>query len=406
MNRRPRILQIFNRYLEYGGEQGSVSRIGDALQQVADVEYFMTSTASSLGRGGVLDSARAALFALHNPQVVARLRRYQAIGRFDLWLIHNVFPVMSPSVYALAAALGIPVVQYLHNYRMSCVNGYFLNHGAPCTSCIRGNFTKAALTGCWRDSRLLSGWMGLALTRLRALGAFRQVRAWIALSHAQKDLHVQMGIPAGCIHVIPHFFEPRVAAAPGEPGRNVLFLGRLSREKGVRELLDAWKLAARGEARLLLAGDGPERGLLEDKVRRENLANVDFLGFVDAAGRDAAWASAAFSVVPSIWQEPLGLVVYEAWEQGRPAVVSDVGGLGETVDDGVSGLKLPPGDASAWAAAITALLAAPAKVREMGVAGFRKLGEDRGRGRWLQEVVGVFDSVLAQPVGVRPPSHG
>ena len=158
MKRRPRVLQIFNRYLEYGGEQGSVGRIGDTLQQIADVEYFLTSSDQLLGGRTPEEMVKAAAFAFHNPQVIGRLKRYQRIGRFDIWLIHNVFPAMSPSVYALAFKLGIPVVQYLHNYRMSCVNGFFLNHGETCTSCIHGNFSKAALTGCWHDSRLVSGW--------------------------------------------------------------------------------------------------------------------------------------------------------------------------------------------------------------------------------------------------------
>ena len=144
MERRPRILQIFNRYLEYGGEQGSVGRIGDTLQQVADVEYFLSSSDQLLGQRMPEELVKAAAFSFYNPQVVQRLKRYQKIGKFDFWLIHNVFPAMSPSVYALAFKLGVPVVQYLHNYRMSCVNRFFLNHGETCTSCIQCNITKAA----------------------------------------------------------------------------------------------------------------------------------------------------------------------------------------------------------------------------------------------------------------------
>lgn len=406
LGRRPRILQVFNRYLEYGGEQGSVFRIGDTLQQMADVEYFTTSSAAWLGGGGGVDRAVAALQAMHNPQVAARLRRYQAIGRFDLWLVHNVFPAMSPSVYALAAQFGVPVVQYLHNYRMSCVNGFFLNHGSPCTSCIGGNFTKAALTGCWHDSRLASGWMGLVLMRLRALGVFRQVRAWIALSRAQKDLHVRMGIPSGRIHVIPHFFERRGNLPAETPGRDVLFVGRLSREKGVRELLGAWAKASRNGARLIIVGDGPERAVLEAQARREGLSDVEFLGFCKGGELDSVWSRAAFSVVPSIWQEPLGLVVYEAWERGCAVVVSDAGGLADTVDDGVNGIKVPPGDETSLAGAITHLLAHPAKAREMGVAGLRKLDENCTRERWLGSVMRVFGEVLEPSSAARAPDHG
>jgi glycosyltransferase involved in cell wall biosynthesis len=394
MIRRPRVLQIFNRYLEYGGEQGSVGRIGDTLQQIADVEYFLTSSDQLLGRRTPDDMLKAAAFAFHNPEVVRRLERYQKIGKFDVWQIHNVFPAMSPSVYALAFKLGVPVVQYLHNYRMSCVSAYFLNHGETCTSCIHGNFTKAALTGCWHDSRLISGWMGVVMMRLRAMGVFHKVAAWVALSGNQKKLHVEMGIPAERIHINPHFFIPRQDLLIAEPGRDVLFVGRLSKEKGVEPLLDAWKRTDRGEAKLLLAGDGPERAALENKIAAEKIGGVEFLGFVAKEDQATMWKRAAFSVVPSIWQDPLPTVVFEAWERGRPVVVSDAGGLADSVEDGVDGFKVPMRDAEAWAEAMGKLLREPARTVEMGRAGVAKLQRDFTKKKWLGRIEGIYGEVL------------
>ena len=401
MQGRPRVLQIFNRYLEYGGEQGSVGRIGDTMQEIADVEYFLTSSDQLLGQRMPEEMVKAAALALHNPQVVERLKRYQKIGRFDIWLIHNVFPAMSPSVYALAFNLGIPVVQYLHNYRMSCVNGFFLNHGETCTYCIHGNFTKAALTGCWHNSRVVSGWMGAVMVRVRAMGVFRKVAAWIAISRAQKDLHVQMGIPAERIHVLPHFYEVDPERFIVEPGRDVLFVGRLSKEKGVEQLLDAWKRTDRGEAKLLLAGDGPERAALENKIVAEKIGGVEFLGFVAKEDQAAMWNRAAFSVVPSIWQEPLGLVVFEAWERGRGVVVSDAGGLADSVDDSISGFKVPMRDAEAWAAAMGKLLREPARSVEMARAGVAKLERDFTKEKWLERIGAIYDGVL-RPGRIKP----
>ena len=396
MERRLRILQIFNRYLEYGGEQGSVGRIGDALMQIADVEYFLTSSDQLLGRRTPEDMVKAGAYAFHNPEVVRRLERYQKIGGFDLWQIHNVFPAMSPSVYGLAFKLGIPVVQYLHNYRMSCVNGFFLNHGKTCTSCIHGNFTKAALTGCWHDSRLMSGWMGAVMMRVRAMGVFRKVAGWIAISEAQKDLHVRMGIPAERIHVLPHFVEVHPELFVAERGRDVLFVGRLSKEKGVEQLLDAWKQTERGEAKLLLAGEGPERAALENKIAAEKIGGVEFLGFVAREDQAALWQRAAFSVVPSIWQEPLGLVVFEAWERGRGVVVSDAGGLADSVEEGVDGLKVPMRDVEAWATAMGKLLREPARSVEMARAGVAKLQRDFTQEKWLGRIEGIYAGVLGK----------
>ena len=389
-------MQIFNRYLEYGGEQGSVGRIGDTLQQIADVEYFLTSSDQLLGNRTPEEMVKTAAYAFHNPQVVRRLERYQKIGRFDIWQIHNVFPAMSPSVYGLAFKLGIPVVQYVHNYRMSCVNGYFLNHGETCTACIHGNFTKAALTGCWHDSRLISGWMGAVMTRVRAMGVFNQVAAWIALSETQKKIHAEMGIPAERIHLNPHFFVPREKLFAHEAGRDVLFIGRLSKEKGVEQLLDAWKRTDRADAKLLLAGEGLERAALENKIAAEKIGGVEFLGFVAKENQAAMWKRAAFSVVPSIWQDPLPTVVFEAWERGRPVVVSDAGGLADSVDDGVDGFKVPMRDAGAWAAAMGKLLREPARCSAMAQAGLAKLQGDFTKEKWLGRIEAIYDEVLGR----------
>ncbi len=391
MSRRPRVLQIFNRYREYGGEQGSVGRIGDALQEIADVEYFLTSSDQLLGQRTPEDILKAGASAFHNAQVIRRLKRYQKIGRFNFWLIHNVFPAMSPSVYGLAFQLGIPVVQYLHNYRMSCVNGLFLNHGEACMSCMHGNFTKAALTGCWHDSRLVSGWMGAVMMRVRAMGVFERVAAWVAISRSQKDLHVQMGIPSDRIHVVPHFCEVDPARFISEPGPDVLFVGRLSKEKGVEQLLEAWKRTDRGQAKLLVAGEGPERTALENKIAAEKIGGVEFLGFVAKEDQEALWKRAALAVVPSIWQEPLGLVVFEAWERGRGVVVSDAGGLSDSVENGIDGFKVPIRDAQAWAAAIGTLLRGRARSVEMARAGVAKLQRDFTKVKWLRQLGAICD---------------
>ena len=220
--RRLRILQVFSRYTKVGGEENSVYRIGDALQQDHDVEYFIGSTQELLGNDAV-SRISAPFRAFVNLPARQRLIKYQALGRFDIWLIHNVLPGLSPSVYSTAFSMGIPVVHYLHNYRMACTNGFFLNHGKPCERCLHGNFWPAFQTACWRNSHFLSGFMGLILRRVRAVGAFHKVSAWIALSQAQRSKHIEMGIPQERIHVDPHFYEPKGRLLPRRLER--LFIG-------------------------------------------------------------------------------------------------------------------------------------------------------------------------------------
>ncbi len=260
------ILQIFNRYLQYGGEEGSITRIGDAIQEIHDVDYFFYSTAQLTGEG-FLSKLEIPWKSWHNSEVASALKRLQENNHFDLWQIHNIFPAMSPVVYELAFKWNIPLVHYLHNYRLSCVNGFFLNHGQPCQRCLSGDFWPAFQTACWHNSHIESGWMGLITNRIRRMPLFEKVFQWVAISEAQKREHVRMGIPAERIKVIHHFLDPEGPPLPPSQSPTAIFVGRLSIEKGVEKLLEAWRQVEGGERKLLIVGDGPERSNLERKAR-------------------------------------------------------------------------------------------------------------------------------------------
>jgi len=388
------ILQIFSRYLQRGGEESFCESFKVATRGYFNITDFTGSTADFLG-DGLIRRATIPLRAFHDPCVAARLKELQKKHHFALWLIHNALPGFSPSVYATAFQLRVPVVQYLHNYRMACTNGFFLNHGMSCEKCIHGNFWPSFFTACWRDSRLISGMMGLVLRRVRALGTFQQVAAWIALNRGQKNTHVRMGIPAEKIHVVPHFFEARDAAPPSKADGDVLFLGRLSAEKGVDVLLRAWALVRPRGRNLVIAGIGPEEAHLRALAGSLGLSSVRFTGFVPLEAQPALWAQTSFSVLPSIWHEPFPLSFLESWAHARPVVASRVGAMAEEVVDGVNGFLAEPFSERSLASKIQALLDRPAQSIAMGLAGAKKVREEHGRELWLQRIQSVFTEVLA-----------
>lgn len=387
-----RILQIFSRYKEYGGEEGSVYRIADALHKGFDVGFFLYSTAD-LFSGGLVNRGIGALKAFANWTIVDQFRRLQQIGQYDCWLIHNVFPAMSPSVYELAFDLGVPVIQYLHNYRMGCINGFFLNHGEPCQRCMHGNFLPALQTACWRDSHLQSGMMAAIMMRTRRMDLFTKIHHWIAISEAQKLEHVRMGIPAEKITVIPHFFTTKEPPEPYPEQGDVLFIGRLSPEKGVNRLLRAWSRVQHLGRTLWIVGDGPESQRLKDLTRELSLRNVQFTGFLEKGQTRAIWEKAACSVVPSIWKEPFGMVVLEAWARGRPVVAHRLGALPEIIRHDRDGFLVTPDHPEELAEAILEILEHPDRGESMGKEGFRRLEHDFSQDLWFRRIRGVFSGL-------------
>lgn len=280
--------------------------------------------------------------------------------------IHNFFPLLSPSVHEAAVRSGAAVVQTLHNFRLTCAGGLLLRDGHVCEKCVVGSRLWGLVHGCYRNSRLQS--LPVVAMQLRASRHrtwHRFVHRFVVLSQFQRDKYVKAGLPAERLVVKPNFL-PKAGAAhtvPFSQRGGILFVGRLSSEKGVHVLIEAMR--ALPEQTLTLLGDGPERARLQSFAP----SNVRFSGRVDAEAVRQAMLSAACLVVPSVWYESFPLTVVEAYASGVPLIVSGFGSLGELVTDGVSGLHFSPGSAASLNTQLRRLLALPDRGAALAAAG-------------------------------------
>jgi glycosyltransferase involved in cell wall biosynthesis len=175
------------------------------------------------------------------------------------------------------------------------------------------------------------------------------------------------------VHVVRRPVERDAFADPGPdpfphlPRRSrIVFVGRLSPQKGVATLLAAFAGLTTPGARLVLVGDGPDRDDLERQARRLGVRDrIHVTGFVPHSRIPAVLASADLLVLPSVYEE-FGTVLVEAMQVGLPAVASRVGGIPEVVEDGVTGLLVPPGDPRSLAAAIDRVLGDPELAQRLG----------------------------------------
>lgn len=208
------------------------------------------------------------------------------------------------------------------------------------------------------------------------------------------------------IHVVHCGVEPErytnARSAPGGPTVELLFVGRLTAIKGVFVLLDA--LQGMPCVRLTLVGDGEDRASLEEEARRRDL-QVRFLGYQSQIDVTSALAQADALVLPS-FAEGVPVVLMEAMASGRPVIAPRVGGVEELVEDGVSGIITPAGDASALRDAIAQLIAMPAEARAaMGEAGRAKVAAEFNVDIEARRLMALFCGT-AEPGEVRPqPNH-
>ncbi|WP_309571716.1 glycosyltransferase [Deinococcus sp.] len=297
-----------------------------------------------------MPAARIALNTIWNSQSARDVASITSQAHADVVHFQNTFPLMSPSVYSAARRQGAAVVQALRNYRLSCVNGLLFRDGQICEACTGRSFARPGIAhGCYRHSAVGSAVVASMQSLHKLIRTYdRQVDLYIAVSGFVRLKYIEFGLDPERIVVKPNFVYPDPGAQL-VPGQYALFVGRLSAEKGVRRLVEVWRRERLG-MELRIVGDGPERGRLEAQAAGQD--GVSFLGSLPLDQTYAQIAGAAFIVVPSEWYEPFGRTAVEGLAHGTPVVCADIGGLGEIVQDGVTGFTFTAGHSDSLAGAL------------------------------------------------------
>ena len=369
------ILVVHERYREYGGEDAAVDAQVRMLEGAGHrVELIEVDNDTIDDTSGVAGRVRLAATTIWSTTGIRRVTKAVRAMRPDVVHVHNTFPLLSPAIYGPSRALGPAVVQTLHNFRLVCPNGVLFRDGHPCQDCVG---KPVALPGvvhaCYRDSVLASGVVAGMLAVHRIRGTWRHdIDRFVALSWFARDRLIRGGVPPSRMRVLRNFVD-EPSAPDGDAGEDLLFVGRLTEDKGVPILLDAWR-SARIPGRLRIAGDGP-LGPLVRKAASEPESRIDALGRLAREATLAEMRRARAVVVPSQWYENCPMTVIEAFACGRPVIATRHGGLAEMVEDGGTGLLVDPRDVAGLTASLARAAADPDLMLVMGRAARRRYEE-------------------------------
>ncbi|NOS77606.1 MAG: glycosyltransferase family 4 protein [Nitrospira sp.] len=384
-----------------GGAEVLTFALRDELRRLGhDVRLFASSAGASPASPeadylcyGTLSRFRTLLQTL-NPWAFVRLRRVLQEFQPDVVHVRMFFTQLSPLILPLLRR--VPALYHVVWYRPVCQTGTkLLPTGSPCQN--------PAGLACYRNACVpLRDWLPLQF-QMWLWRTWRHVfRRIVANSRAVQECLIADGIePVEVIHN-GVAVESLTRALSSKPV--VVFAGRLVPEKGVDVLLRAFAIVARDlpEARLILAGDGPERAPLAALAERlEIAAQVTFLGHLSKGDMERKFAQAWVQAVPSRWAEPFGLVAVEAMMRGTAVVASSTGGLGEIVQDGATGFLVPPNDPHALAEKLKEILSDRAKAEAMGKSG-RDLAVARfSLTRQCEQFVSIYQQMASgTPVAV------
>lgn len=353
------ILLLHNRYQKRGGEDVVVE--AETRLLASSGHTVRTEIVSNDQVVGPLAKFEAAARAAYDSRRAEWVRQLVLAHDIQIVHIHNFFPILTPAVHEGAARAGAAVVQTLHNYRLICSGAHLLRNGLECEKCVTGSKLWGVAHRCYRGS--LPGSAAIALMQERAERRrtwHRYVHRFIALTAQNKTKFVSAGLPGDRISIKPNFvFAPMTGHFARR--EEVLFVGRLAREKGVHLILEAARAYPAITFRII--GDGPEA----QRLRSAAPGNVSFLGQKNQDEVRIAMQTARMLLVPSIWPETFGITVVEAFAAALPVVASRIGALAELVENEVTGLHFETGNVGSLVVAIGRLLSSPEATERMGL---------------------------------------
>lgn len=349
-----KIFIVHNKYLIRGGEDVVVEQEIDLLLKYSHkVEPIIVSNEQIKGLFSKLLTAFGMIFSFKYYDSIGKSIRDNASSVMH---VHNTFPLISPSVFFRTKADNTPSILTLHNYRIICPTAILSFNGKASDRSV-GNSTLWALKHKTYKNSYVGTLLLIFLIELhKKMGTWtNKVDAYICLTEFSKNKFIKAGLPERKIHVKPNFIED-----PSFDGNllrhdRVVFVGRLSEEKGIQVLLDGWKYI---DFQLDIFGEG--------SVDVSTNSKIFFLGLTPKTEVLQAIKSAQFVVVPSICYEGFPMAIVEAFACGTPVLCSRLGSMEEIVEDGVTGLHFEAGNARDLAEKAQWLIDNPERAREMG----------------------------------------
>jgi glycosyltransferase involved in cell wall biosynthesis len=354
---------------------------------------------------GFVDRARLAGHAIYSPAARKKLREMIRAFRPDVAHVRNIYHHLSPSIFWELRAQGVPVIYHLNDFKILCPAYNFVADGQPCEACRNGKFRKMIRKGCYGGRRGSALVLAAEAYFHRWLRTYKKcVDRFVAPSEFVKEKLIEYGFEEEKIVVIPHFQRvSKQMEAGAVTSESILYFGRLSKEKGVADLIQAMSQVP--DLTLTVAGNGPQRQELENLSRELGLQNVRFMGQLSSKALEHEISISRFTVFPSLAYETLGKSILESYACERAVVASDRGSRREFVKDGVTGLLYEAGNPKALAEAIGSLRDHPEKAESMGRDGRRFVELRHSAEEHYEKMTALYEDLTASSVSRTKPNH-
>ncbi len=340
-----KILIIHNKYLKYGGEDTTVE--GETkllLKNGHQVETLFFDNKNIVGIEK-LKLIYNIFYNNHSAKILTeKIKNFQP----DIIHVHNFFYLASPSIFYVADKYNVPIVQTIQNYRLICTGALLLRDEKVCEICVKQKLPLAGIKHkCFNNSILQSAQLTLMTSLHKYLGTWKnKITTYICLNEFAKhkistsSLQIpleQIAVKANCTEDISDNLDNQDNNTKRE--NFYLFVGRLSKEKGIDILLDA---AKRNGCKLEIIGNGDLKELVEKATQTH--PNIIYHGFQQKDFITNKLKTCKALIFPSIWYEGMPLTILEAFSAGTPIIASDIDNIRDIVENNYNGLHFRYGN--------------------------------------------------------------
>lgn len=385
---------VHNAYGKVSGEEIAIENLVSLLK-IRDIIVHPFCRSSAEIEDTKLAKIPAFFSGIYNPFSRKAFCEFLKEKRPDVVHIHNLYPLISPSILPVCKTMGVPLVMTVHNFRLVCPNGLLLSKGEICHRCLGGREYWCVLRNCENSFFKSTGYALRTATARILRSYYDNVDHFICLSEFQKNILVGEGLPAdrASVMVNPLSFSAETIHQKGRGGY-VAYVGRISPEKDILTLLEAARRL--DDVPFKFAGDYHRMS----EVVKQIPVNCEFLGQLNAGEIDKFYRNARMVVFATRCYEGFPTVLMEAMSHGLPLICSRIGGLPEIVENGVNGLLYEPGNADELAARIQMLWQDTALCEKLGNAGRNKVREEYAPENLMNRLMGIYEKVIKQVKGV------
>lgn len=366
------ILIIHNDYQQVGGETVAVDNQIKLLQKKGHRVLVYRRHNDEIFSFNPLQKLLFFINTIYNVKVDRELHDILNSHKIDIVHVHNVFPLISPSVYRTVKKKRLPIVQTLHNFRFLCPNALFYVNNDICELCKYGNTIHAITKRCYRRSYLLSALYAITVMLHRKIGTFDLIDRYIAPSEFVSLKILESGLIRNRerITVLGNFLNSLPTKIADSRDDYFLYLGRMSAEKGALTLIKAAIQVP--VIKLKMAGDGPERHLIENIIQAANAHHIELLGFVTGSRKEELISRAIAVIVPSECYETFNMSAIESMSFGTPVIHPNTGSLPYVVGTGC-GVSFKRGSQSSLRDVLLWASSNKKRMMEMGLSGRKRV---------------------------------